>query len=525
MDSEEDIMKTLPSGKLLKAIEHRGKRAEESLKQIRVASAQFRREKSEKPSDMVASIAVTSRDNYKSFINTMHVEDIKIQAQKRIDESQQAFDITLNKNNEELCILERQVEQYRDDLDEAKSVEMSLRDTIELLNKKMRRMQVREVESQRRLQTFAKFEPIFDALSERFHFSSPEEVITRLETLEAQQVTLYTEIVEAQEAKASLERQSHRAKQDAEGKLQTQVTDLLQSLSKSEARINELLQIQAQQQSTVDQAEELKRKHLALVFGIVDLWDVWERESNLIDPNNKIDRPDMSDPEQILAALKTVSAAHDPNRAGVMLRELSSQANSLWMKYLSHEDDTRMRPKQIFQRLHGMLDSRQKKIELLTRQNSTLQQSSSNNGERLAAMERENRQLKTYIEQHRQMFKEPSVAGSRPSSSAAASRVRPGTVSAFGRRQRDEFRPHTVIGSAAQDLTGLGKTTPAKKKTVAIEEDGAEGELAVRGTARPEAEPQARGPRKPPRPTSAGIGIRRDGTSVGQRPRSVLGLI
>ncbi len=491
----------MTSSKLLRTIERRGKRAEQNLKEIRAASAGYRQKKVDKPSEVVQGISDLGRDNYKKYLSQKHVESIQIDAQKRIDESHQSFKEQLSRTAEELAISRKQLGAHQAELAEAKLVERSLQDTVDLMRQKMQRMQEREVESQRRLAVFNKFDPIFDALSERFNFDSPEEVITRLEALEAEQVQLHNEIVEKEEARAVLEREAKAAKQSKEHKQQTQLLELQQSLAKAEQRVNDLLRERAQQDSMLELGEEVRQEHLALTFGVVDLWKQWEKGSLLVDPSNKIDQPDLNDPFQVLAALQTVSAAHDPPRAGIMLRELASQANSLWMKFLSDETQYRMRPKQVLGRLAGMLDERQKTIERLQQQNATLKKAEGNSVERVQTLEREVRQLHVYIEQHQNLFRE-NIGRPRSSTHGQPTSQRGQTI-----------RPHTVIGAALpKAVRGQPATQPEP-----VPETGPAPARVRPGTAK-----------RRVRPVSAGVGIRLDGTSIGGargRAQSVMGMM
>ncbi len=97
-----------------------------------------------------------------------------------------------NLTNESLVLVQKQIDATVGQLAESRLQQESLQSKIERLENENRTLRAQDEENRRKLALYAKIEPFYTSLSEKYDFAHPEEVIGKLEALESQQVALYT---------------------------------------------------------------------------------------------------------------------------------------------------------------------------------------------------------------------------------------------------------------------------------------------------------------------------------------------
>jgi hypothetical protein len=358
--------------------------------------------------DMLLQSKERARANFFEHIKALNMEDFKTKCQTETAGIVREYETKVADVLRERDRYMWESQKNEEELEKIKSEFDSQKHVIDLLRKKLQKMTDREVEMERKLKVFSKMEPIFLKLSEQFDFQGPAEVIDRLETLERGQIDSYTQLLEAEEDKNRMERELEGMKKTMENERQQTKLEIKQATQKIEIRNRELKEQLDDTTRLLNRAEEVQDRYLNLNFAVVDLWTTWEK-SELVKLSD-FEKPDMSNPLQIVSAMHYLFTLHAPTRSSVRLRELSGLANTLWLKYFRDEPDLKSKPRQIFKQVSIELDESRLLIERLDKQFSDVSLRSKESGADAARLEREKRVLIGELER-RQVVARSALSG------------------------------------------------------------------------------------------------------------------
>eukprot|EP00762_Andalucia_godoyi_P000038 ANDGO_02228.mRNA.1 Hypothetical protein GL50803_15432 len=388
--------------------------------------------------DLIEESKQRARGNMLQYVQSMTVEEVKIGSQKEKEEIIRKFELEIAELRHQR---DEAVRQATDGFEAVSALQEeigSLKYTTDLLRKKVQKMGEREVENQRKLAAFQHLEPIFDKLSDEFQFSSPEQILKKIEKLKEAQVELYSQYSEAVESKGEMEKKMDRIKRDTEGRLQKQLNEAFDARTRAERKLNEAESRINELQSQVRKLSDMRETYLTVNSSIMDLWNKWSGEATSKLGNSAgIEDPDMSNPLMIIVSLHNLLIEFTPSRAGESFRELSGIANRYWMRYFSDDFELKGHSKQILERLAAMADEKAAEVEKCHKHIAALQEDSKLFMDKIHRLEVEKRQLIAELDSAKP-HRAGSMAGSRPGTSNTMSRPvsRSSTISAGRHRPR-----------------------------------------------------------------------------------------
>ncbi|GIQ86609.1 hypothetical protein KIPB_008492 [Kipferlia bialata] len=362
--------------------------------------------------------------------------------------------------------LERDATTARRETQVVRQESQSLRDSLTLLRKKSTTQQRRLHAAEQQLRGFQDMLPVFDELRAIFHFAKPEDIVTRIKTLEQHQVDAFSRAADAEESKGLAVKELEEFKSGV-AKAQSAVReDLQRSLSKALANNEDLLEeIQILKQGR-DQLNVMRTKYLDLSMGVMDLWTQWEANSELLDADAPVNtfRPDLGDPLQVLRACDLLFTCHTATPAGRYLRELGGIANALWGRFLASETNLRCSPKAVMVALRTQLEDSATKAETLTKEVAALRTKLRDSEDRAETADRHVRRMQALMDKRKSIYRmnvsrRPArPASAMPSSGRVPASTRPATAS----------RPHAHTPSDNTFLTSGTGMSLSQSPTAAL---------------------------------------------------------
>ena len=123
-------------------------------------------------------------------------------------------------------------------------------------------------------------EPIFERLAEKFHFSSPEDILDRFETLERTQMEIYTELLDVRETRNQTERELNSLKELRNNEIQTQYVENNRVVQKAEKQIAQLQDELLQKEKIIEKNQSMVEKYLQTSSSLLNLWNKWSTVSS-----------------------------------------------------------------------------------------------------------------------------------------------------------------------------------------------------------------------------------------------------
>jgi hypothetical protein len=311
-----------------------------------------------------------ARKNFLMNEQIQRVEDITIKAQiqheNTVEQYKHQIEMMMERQNAVLAENKKLQTNIGTLTDEVSS----LKYTIELMRQKMQKLSSREVENEQKLKLFSDYEPLFDDLKKNFNFTTPKQVIKRMELLEKAQSDSYTQLLEAQEQRNELERKLEHTRKDLENKHREKVVELNKHIEKNQKRSEEMHQNVETLEKTLQTAQTYKIKYTTLSNALTDLWNTWIKDVERTGFRDDIayDEPDPTDSTQLLSSLKNILIAFTPTKAGKNYIELSKMSHNYWLKYFKDELQLKSKPVEIFTRLGEYLDLRENQLKMIQKQ-------------------------------------------------------------------------------------------------------------------------------------------------------------
>ncbi|GIL81950.1 hypothetical protein Vretimale_1514 [Volvox reticuliferus] len=150
--------------------------------------------------------------------------------------------------------------------------EAQLREAVDLLRARLHSSGLREVDAQRRLAQHSKLEPLFDRLAECFTFSSPEEVVARLEFLEDDKLGTFDQLLRTQEEVTRLQQRLAEAQKAGEMVATRLTTEHLQGSARLQEQNEELRQELESMENLVHRLTARQAQLVALQTAVLQLW-------------------------------------------------------------------------------------------------------------------------------------------------------------------------------------------------------------------------------------------------------------
>ncbi|KXZ42243.1 hypothetical protein GPECTOR_176g224 [Gonium pectorale] len=150
--------------------------------------------------------------------------------------------------------------------------EGQLRSALDLLRARLHSAGLREVEAQRRLAQHGRLEPLFDRLAEAFTFSSPEEVVARLEFLEDDKLGTFDQLLRTQEEVTRLQQKLAEAHKAGDTVATRLTTEHLQGSARMQQQNEELRQELEAMENLVQRLTARQAQLVALQTAVLQLW-------------------------------------------------------------------------------------------------------------------------------------------------------------------------------------------------------------------------------------------------------------
>eukprot|EP00736_Rhodelphis_marinus_P001516 Rmarinus@m.20350 len=344
--------------KLFRSMEDRGAKAQREL------------DKTKKKYDdtkgrikVVSSIKEKGRGVYSQHLKAQSVEELRSKFEALLEKKEAEFEDKLTGVMRERDELKYRVEQSENKLGKKEEELTSLWRTNELLRKKLQKMCEREMENERKIKVFTKMEPIFNQLAERFNFTSPQDVIERIESLERAQMESYTQLLEAQEQKSRVERRLEELRTQNVTAIQAQQLEHTNTINKIERRHKE---IKEEFEETTLEVAKLRSKeavYLDLRNAVIDLWRKWRERSEIARDNPSLEMLDSNDPRQLINALSFMVTCHSSADAARTLCKLAASLNGFWRRYFNEEHTLMSKPEEILNRVGEEIDEKTRSLE------------------------------------------------------------------------------------------------------------------------------------------------------------------
>eukprot|EP00955_Chlamydomonas_euryale_P035860 350255-Chlamydomonas_euryale.AAC.16 len=268
--------------------------------------------------------------------------------------------------------LQAEAEALRQQLDAAHAsvvsqseVEAQLRDTIDLLRARLHGQSQRELENQRRLQQHSQLEPLFDRLAEQFSFSTPEQVLDRLELLEDDRLGTFDQLLQTQDEVTALQSSLNEANKRVELVRTQLTTERLHSSARLQQQ-NEELRLELESMEALNQRLEARQHQLVCMqSAVADLWGRCQDDPRFVAANQ--DDPDaaaasIDNPLNVLSACKEYVIAKSGPMANRHYLESQRIANRVWARHFVHKKDMRGKVLETFEQLSTLADLMAAKI-------------------------------------------------------------------------------------------------------------------------------------------------------------------
>lgn len=335
----------------------------QSARPERFSDAGFETDDSEKMGGAAGATTNEKRGDIVSWLNSLTVEDSSTITQRHVDAVRREL-------TEEISGLKQERDQWKAKVTflEEHVSELGARfegneRILAVLQRKLQSLSAREVEQQIKLRTFSTLEPVLHTLSEKFHFSSPAEIIERLESLERTHLESLTELHETTDTKQMLEKERNQLRQQKEAQLATQWGEMQKQLSSKDTRIEELTLECEQLQTSEQRHAEVKDRYHEVSAALVDWYSQWSEESSLSANFDESQLPRMTDPSGIISFLQQVLTLHHPSKSSKQLQQMLGVANTLWVRHFKDDLDLKTRPREVFMQLSKKHESLQLELK------------------------------------------------------------------------------------------------------------------------------------------------------------------
>ena len=290
----------------------------------------------------------------------------------------------------------RESNTLRNQLDEAHAavesqteIEKQLRETIDLLRARLHGQSQREVDHERRLQQHTKLEPLFDRLQENFSYSTPEQVIERLQLLEDDRLGTFGSLLSTQDEVTSLQNSLKEANQRADELRAQHETEHVKS-SMQLTRQNEALKNELQAAETFNIRLQARQQQLVqLQTQVLHLWGKCQTDPLFLAANAPVGEGEPqarsgmvsigdTNPLSAIALVEEYISAKSPSLAARHYVEVSRVANRVWSNHLKHKPQVRGKVVETFEQMSLLADVMARSI---VRSRSDLEESKRNEKE------------------------------------------------------------------------------------------------------------------------------------------------
>lgn len=303
----------------------------------------------------IEDVRKRAHTNYETNLFNEGVLKIEHKAERILRDTETIRQAELMEMEQARYVAETRASAFSAELNEALEENNLLRQQLAAQKEKTASLQALLLKKEEKLRLFKDMDPVFTELREKLHFSTVSNILERISGLESTQIDAAKRAIEA-EAQAQKLRdmlQAERVKSVANRQKETQ--DLQKALQKA---VNDKQQMSVTLKSMSERLEDvnvLQARYLHLVSALSDLYSKWEietRKSRMLkvygrsvpvagDEQPVIDRPDMNDPFQILRGLDSLITYNTPDAASAKVREHIAIANSLWLRYLSADEEAK----------------------------------------------------------------------------------------------------------------------------------------------------------------------------------------
>ncbi|GLI69966.1 hypothetical protein VaNZ11_014712 [Volvox africanus] len=381
--------------------------------------------------------------------------------------------------------------------------EAQLREAVDLLRARLHSSGLREVDAQRRLAQHSKLEPLFDRLAECFTFSSPEEVVARLEFLEDDKLGTFDQLLRTQEEVTRLQQRLAEAQKAGEMVATRLTTEHLQGSSRLQEQNEELRQELESMENLVHRLTARQAQLVALQTAVLQLWGKLSEDPQFAEafaagtggagmaatrraastgrtnPGNVSTHGGVEDapgtasgssiqPEDPLSMLHMIEEFVTAKSNKLAIRhftDIQRVANHVWQQHFRNRADIRGRVVPTFEQLSKMADRMAGRVKSVQDQAGRSQDAEKALMKEVKRLQQQKRVLEAALARRDEQFK--SIMGiprrERPSSAAAE----------LGRiLQRDATAAMSATGSGATGAAGAagaaGTPPPPASRAVSV---------------------------------------------------------
>lgn len=213
-----------------------------------------------------------------------------------------------------------------------------------MLRKRLQLLTTREIENQKRLETFSRFAPLFDALDT---YSSPADALRRLSVLEKESGSTFAEARQAEEhLKDATDHFTDVIKKN-DATISELKVKLLQASKKSEAKIHELEHAVHTSKQDVLSLQSFREKYLTTQTAIQNCYERALRAAAVLDVGDprismasEKNIADVGYPLQMLEHVGLLFEASNPTKAGMRVHMLTGTINRMWLDLTGQKVNT-----------------------------------------------------------------------------------------------------------------------------------------------------------------------------------------
>jgi hypothetical protein len=219
----------------------------------------------------------------------------------------------------------------------------SLSFNVTMLRKRLQLLTSREIDNQRRLETFSRFAPLFDALDA---YSSPADALRRLSVLEKEQSSNFAEVRQAEDNLKQTTGYLTSLNKAANATIEELKVKLLESRKIAEVQISTLKQDLHTAKLDVKSLESYRTKYLETQTAVRGCYEralkacsLFEVDDPRLGMTSEKNIANIGHPLQMLEHLGLLFEASTPTAASMRVHMLTGTINRMWLD-LTGDDDS-----------------------------------------------------------------------------------------------------------------------------------------------------------------------------------------
>ena len=289
--------------------------------------------------DFINNVRTLRRKNIVQHANQVSnsATQEKREAQLRTQHNEEMYTLkrsltTLGRTNTDLIDQNKQLTRRLQTSTEETS---SLSFNVTMLRKRLQLLTSREIENQRRLETFSRFAPLFDALDA---YSSPADALRRLSVLEKEQSSNFADARQAEDILKKTTTQYGALQKTQESTIRELKVKLLEAQKHANIKIGQLEQDLHTAKQDARSLESFREKYLKTQTGVRNCYERALKAAAVLDVGDpriamasEHNVANVGHPLQMLEHLGLLFEASNPTKAAMRVHMLTGTINRMWL--------------------------------------------------------------------------------------------------------------------------------------------------------------------------------------------------